>query len=229
MRITYTYNASSQLTVQLAETWRKNAWQNSSRETYTYDRSNYPATKRLENWDTTANSWKNFWLFTFTNNSDGTIDHSLTQEWDTLSSTWRTARKNIYTYDSDKNVTEILGQEWHDNKWENTAKFINTYNAVGKQITSLHQTVYGSSSQLVNNWRWTNTYDNNNYLTTFLYQVWDYSFNLWVNATQEYYTNKPDGKVYQIFTQTWFENDWVDESRKTFFLYYRLHLTAHRS
>jgi hypothetical protein len=217
VRTTYTYNVSSQLTVQLDETWRTNSWQNYSRETSTYNSSN--STTLWERWDTIANRWKNSWFSTFTNNADGTVDHIVGQEWDTLSATWRVTGKETYTYDSDKNVTEILDRNWHNNKWEDAAKLINTYNAAGKQLTSLHQAGYdtGTRNHLVNDWRWTNTYDNNNYLTTFLFQVWDDSpMFQWVNASQWFYTNKPDGKVYQIFTQTWFMNEWIDESRQTF-------------
>ena len=214
---TFAYNTSSQLTSAVRETWHINAWRNLRRETNTYDAYGRLETLVVELWDTLANNWQNFESENFKYNAYGLLDKTISYEWDTLAYAWVTIGRGTLTYDANNNLIEELSEHW-DNGWTNAERYTYTYTSAGKRQTILDQWWYivGTSGYWQNRWTSYYTYDLNNYLIYYLFQVWSFTFNRWDNFTQLFYSNKPDGKIFQVFDQTWYQNEWVDEARYTY-------------
>ncbi|HYK47661.1 MAG TPA: T9SS type A sorting domain-containing protein [Parafilimonas sp.] len=214
---TFNYNTSSQLTSTVRQIWNINAWRNLRRETNTYDAYGRLATMVVELWDTLANGWENFESDSLKYNADGLLSREFGYSWDTVASAWVTSGRATLTYDADKNLTETLSENWH-NGWTNAERYSYTYTTAGKRQTILDQWWYivGNSGYWQNRWTSYYTYDLNNYLIYYLFQEWSFTFNRWNNVTQLFYSNKPDGKIFQVFDQTWYVDEWLDEARYTY-------------
>jgi len=88
------------------ETWTSGSWQNSMKQTNTYDANSYLTNNLTQLWDSPTSSYKDNSQVNYTNNSNGTIQQYISQTWDNGTSSWNNSQRATYTYNSsDKPLT----------------------------------------------------------------------------------------------------------------------------
>lgn len=92
----YTNNSDGTPSQIVIQTWNlvTSAWDNSLRNTFTYNASAQQLTQLIQQWQT--NAWVNFDSTTFTYNGSGMLISSLTQRWN--GSSWDDDSRSTYTY-----------------------------------------------------------------------------------------------------------------------------------
>ncbi|MCG2612189.1 T9SS type A sorting domain-containing protein [Flavobacterium sp. SM15] len=173
---------------QLIESWTNNNWQNMGKTTYAYDANNYMINYQYQIWDTPSSNWKNLVQYNHTNNPNGTLSSYISQNWDEANSVWLDANRAVYSYNPQGSITEIIVEN----------------NLGGNNWANASRTVQ--------------TYDANNYLVNYLFQLWNSSANSWENLFQYNYTNNPDGTINFYIDQNWDEQTttWINSKRVTF-------------
>lgn len=95
-RNTNTYDASKQLTMILGDKWENGAWVNDSKTTNTYNESG-SLTKSVEE-TFTANAWVNSYTTLHSYNATGEVDNIVFQQWNTTLSQWENQLRFVYKY-----------------------------------------------------------------------------------------------------------------------------------
>lgn len=127
------YNASNNITTQIAQTWNPltMAWQTISKTDYAYDGGNLMTeTTQLYNFDT--KDYMNSHRISYTYEG-GNISSETDQSWNTGTSTWVNNERSIYEY-SGANQTKHTEQDWDSstNTWVNDEQTEIAYDASGK-------------------------------------------------------------------------------------------------
>ncbi len=172
--------------------------------------------------ETLTESWLNsVWVNEFKGNNtydtNGYLTYSINQDWIPNSSSWKNTAQYFYTNNSDGNPNIELVQFWDNtNTWIDSHRISYTYTSSKKTFTSLTEIPNGP------NWlpfyREENSYDNStDYLIKNLSQYWNSISSSWVNNSQYFYSNNPNGKVFEILNQTWDipSSQWNNEERIT--------------
>ncbi len=81
-----------------SEMWTSGSWQNSGKQTNTYDGNGYLTNNLTQLWDSPTSSYKNNSQVNYTNNGNGTIQQYILQTWDNATSSWNNSQRAIYTY-----------------------------------------------------------------------------------------------------------------------------------
>ena len=99
-RETYTYNAFNKVLTDIYETWMGINWGNTTKETNTYDNSGYLNSNLLQKWVMMTNLWENSDQSFYTNNAEGYPTQIVTQNWDSDLSVWNNAQRMSFNYTS---------------------------------------------------------------------------------------------------------------------------------
>ena len=119
-RASFTYDGD-QLSEVVYQEWEDGAWENETKEVYTY---NGDVTTVLY-WDWNGNNWSSdeLWTYTRTGNTIELVKQYM------QGGAWQNEEKQIITLNFDEKVTEILDQDWVGNTWVNDE--LTTYNYEG--------------------------------------------------------------------------------------------------
>jgi len=172
--------------------------------------------------ETLTESWVNqAWVNEFKENNtydnSGYLTSKINQNWLTGSNSWQNLGHTVYANNSDGTPNIELVQFWDNtNSWIDSHRISYTYTTSKKMFTSLTETPNGS------NWlpfyREENSYDSSsNYLIKNISQYWNSITSSWVNNSQYFYSNHPNGTVYEILNQKWDipSSQWNNEERIT--------------
>ncbi len=161
------------------EYWENEQWNNSNKTSYTYDENNNVIELIDEVWENYE--WVNYIRDSFTYNNDNLLQEKIREMWD--NDIWNLYSKIIYSYDEYSNLIEKLGQGWN-NGWidDNINSFL--YDENQNQIEWLYQSYY--SGELINMFRYTNDFDENNNEIISIYEDWEND--QWVYDTKYLYT-----------------------------------------
>jgi hypothetical protein len=204
---TYTYDNRNNLLTEISEIWQNNEWVNSSNRIYTYDDRNNQLTYQYQYWQN--NNWEN------SSNRISTYDDRNNQltaiglSWQ--NNDWENIYNEIYTYDDRNNQLTYLSQSWQNNDWENNSKETSTYDDRNNRLTILPQVWQN------NNWensdKYTYTYDDRNNPLTYLWQEWQN--NDWVNSWKVTYTYNDRNYPLTYLSQEWQNNNWENSRNNT--------------
>lgn len=184
-RASFTYNNENKIDVGFYEEWKNNAWQNSLKNTSSYDSNGYLISGLIERWN--DNNWKNDIKVDYSNNSDGLFTQITRQRWNDSSSKWENFSQSTYTYNSSKKVSVETMNIWENNKWIEKIIFTNSYDANGFLVNRLRQDWDDDLSIWINQYQ--SKYDNNQNGTIHqeIAEIWNKSSNSWENLSRTTY------------------------------------------
>lgn len=211
---TITYNVNNQVRVDGIQSWDQSSgsWIQGTRNTNSYNASNLRDSIFGETW--VNGSWQTNFLYTFTYNSDQTVNQVLEQV--NISSNTTILIRQTYSY-PDNTSYQVLTESGNNSTWtvigRSTIHYLGSKNKV---LTSL--TENWINNQWVNGIFQTTTYDNNNYRTNMLSQLWNSTSQSYVNSSQTNYTNSSNGRVAQQVDQQWNTgtNTWVNQTQTNY-------------
>ncbi len=190
----------------VSESWSDNAWENSSKSSFSYNVDDTPSellmaiwsvndwmdmTKSIYGYDANGNtinmttqmnmggSWMNTQVANSTFNSDNLIVETIAQI--TMGGTDLNSGRITYTYDSDDNNTITIGEAWDlpTTSWVNSSKTISTFNS-------------------------------DNLITETVSQSWD---NGWVNSAKSIATYNSSNFLIETVVKSWIGSSWVNSTK----------------
>ncbi|RKR08774.1 putative secreted protein (Por secretion system target) [Flavobacterium sp. 90] len=181
-RASFSYINENKIDVLFYEEWTNNAWQNSSKNTSSYDSNGYLVSGLIQRWN--ENNWKNNIKVDYSNNSDGLFTQITRQKWNDSSSKWENFSQSTYTYNSSKQVSVETMNIWENNKWIEKIIFTNSYDANGFLVNRLRQDWDDDLSIWINQYQ--SKYDNNQNGTIHqeIAEIWNKSSNSWENLSR---------------------------------------------
>lgn len=192
------------VTESIEQEWINSAWQNVSRNTYSYDSSitNYLTTTEI--WDN--NQWVNETQYWPTLDGNGNTIEEVYKAW--VDPSWVNSERYLYEYDGNGKVTVETSQSWNVTEWVNSNRTVYTY-------TNNHLT-----EKLYQQWNvtdWSNvdrhqyTYVNNN-LTEELFQQYISGWNN-VSLIQNSYNSQ--NNIIETLNKRWDNGTWFLEMKYT--------------
>jgi len=100
----------------LYQNWSGTAWENSSKDTYTFNTFGNVEEELSQTWDGAV--WINDYLSTYSYNSNNLQSEYLGQTWD--GAMWVNSVRGFYNYNSNNLVSEYIGQDWDGTVWLNS-------------------------------------------------------------------------------------------------------------
>lgn len=192
-------NATSQT---LSQLWNDatSKWDNYQKGIYTYTTSpTMPSTILYQNYN--GNSWINSRLYTYSYDASWNDTSILIQDWNVANSSW----KNVYLYKylyNNNTVTQFSQYVW-DNasvNWKNDYRINYVLNTAGKIILDSGIKWNSATTSWINNYKSLYSYDANNFLVEYTYNVWD-TLAIQYKPYQKYtYVNNPFGLAIDMFT-----------------------------
>ncbi len=199
-------NATSQTLVQLWDDGNKK-WDNYQKGIFTYTLNpTLPSSVLYQNWVSTNSSWINSRKYTYTYDASGNTTSIITQQWNISNSSWNNLFQDQYAYTPANKVSSFLQQNWDvtNNNWINFNLVNYTYNASNNLIVDSGEKWNNVSSNWVSTYKSQYLY-NNNFLTTWNYNVWDTTSQTYLPNQQYIYTNNLVGNPVEILTLNWNE------------------------
>lgn len=185
----------------LVETWTINAWQNSIKQTHSYDVNGHLIQTLSQQWDVATLSWKDATRSFYTNNPDGTADVVVTQAWDSDAVLWEDVQRTTYTYNASGKVLTSVTEIWLG-FWLNSLKQTNTYDVSGYLTNNLIQT-WVLLSSLWQNLRQVNYTNNpNGTVNQEISQNWDNMALTWNSSSRETFTYTAGNKILTSLTES---------------------------
>ncbi len=173
----YTYDGINNLAEWLNQYWSGSIWRNNSNTLYTYDGNNNLTEELVEQ---NGPVWK----YSYTYDGNNILTEMLAQHWS--DSDWVNIDKCLYIYNGNNKPIEILVQHWDGFGWVISSKYSNKYDGNNNQTESLRQ--YWDDSVWVNIEKYSHTYDGANNLTEEFYQYWNDYDSAWENIERSLYT-----------------------------------------
>jgi len=113
-RNTYSYDSNNYLIEILFEGWGLELeWENSKRSSYSYDENKNLITELKELWDFEL-GWINSERFTYTYDDNSNL---ITEFWEIWESEWQNTERFTYTYDDNNNLIKYLHDKWENQEW----------------------------------------------------------------------------------------------------------------
>ncbi|TPG41564.1 T9SS type A sorting domain-containing protein [Flavobacterium pectinovorum] len=184
-RASFTYNNENKIDVGFYEEWTNNAWQNSLKNTSSYDSNGYLISSLIERWN--ENNWKNDIKVDYSNNSDGLFTQITRQKWNDSSSKWENFSQSTYTYNSSKQVSVETMNIWENNKWIEKILFTNSYNTDGFLTKRLRQDWDDTLSIWVNLYQSNYAKNQNGTIHQEISEIWNKPSNSWENLSRTTY------------------------------------------
>lgn len=104
----YTYNDDGFATQRVHLQFVDGQWQNTLRETYTYDLNNQWSECIREGWHPSSEIWEYFTKTVFERDSFGDIDEEIRYLWDSDTQSWEFSLKRTYFYDAGYATSDLL-------------------------------------------------------------------------------------------------------------------------
>ena len=185
-RYTYSYDSTGNLAKILDQNWKYGEWSNYEQFYFTYDINGRLKNKTLELWG----HWEEYdnWYFeprnrkTYTYDSIGNISVELTEGYVANFINFRNNYEYSYTYDTKRNKLTKVYREWRDNQW----------------------------SALIDQYRYTNTYDSDGNLlscSSEYFSIFDWK---WIKGNRFTYTYDINGYLINAICENSLKDSWEE-------------------
>jgi hypothetical protein len=198
------------------ETWTSGSWQNSMRWLYTYDGSGYLTTSLTQVYDIPTSSYKNYIQTNYTNNSNGTVQFYIIQNWDNPTNAWINSERSTYTYNDSKKPWTIIVEIWASANWQNSMKWLYTYDGNGYLTNNLSQSWDIPTSSYKNNSQTNYSNNSNGTVQHYIFQYWDNPTNAWINSRRITYTYNASNKPLTNIADTWTSGIWQNHVQQSY-------------
>lgn len=214
-RQTYAYDVSFKTLNTVVQTWSLDHWSNYTATSYTYDTYGY-IDSVLTQLSYNDIPFQNNSLSINIHNSDGALEQTINQNWNNTTTSWNNYSKKSFIYNTRKTIDTAITSLWNQSTglWQFNTQSVYTYTGTGKLFFYINQD--WQTSQWVNHWQYTNSYDNYGFVSNVSGEIWDgFDFEKY---NQNTYKNNSDGTINQHVTQYWSTtiNNWVNSNRATY-------------
>jgi hypothetical protein len=186
-----------------------------------YDGVHYNLIERYKyNWSRRYSRWNDPSKTTYTYDENNNMIECITGDYN----------KGTFTYDENNNLIEEYWEDyWGSTKWlysydeyNNLAEKIHQgyerwtylYNENGDMIEEYHYYYIHDQWDILNNWIYTYTYDNNDRVIEMIREVWDNS--TWQNTGKWMYTLDEFDNLTEEIYQTWVDSEWQNIEKWTY-------------
>lgn len=215
--------------------WDYDEWYNDMHMVYTYNAQGLPDVILMQMWDELTSEWEDIFLISYSYNTYYNIDEILMQlnadgTWydfvkvgftynaqqqntqtitmttDLMSGMWENSYRYLFSYNANGWLIEDIGQTWEDDEWVNEEKIEIMYDASGNQ-----------TGQLISGWwdetweiylRYTHTYNAQYFLIHTKEEFWNGED--WENDYLYSYTYDNQGRISEELDQYWTGNSWMN-------------------
>jgi len=139
----------------LSQSYNGSSWDDSDRDSHSYDGSGRLVSTLEENW--TGSAWVNDDRTSYTYDGQNRVVEMLEEQWN--GSTWVNYRKTLYTFAAGR-LTQELEQSWTGSAWQDEERWDYSYDGSGKLTQGDGYDYTGGINPNLED-RWTFTYDSN--------------------------------------------------------------------
>ncbi len=206
---TYTYDSFGKMTSYLRLDRYGTIWENSLRETYTYDQNGLKISEVYEEGIQAGTAWAFTGMETYTYDENGNLTSELYEEWD--GNAWINEELDLLTYDSTGYLIVYEVQGWDGTAWVSWVLFTITNNEEGYPISELLEVWDGTVWEIWS--RSTYTYDTNGSISVVLHEGWDGT--AWENGERETFTYDSHDNLTVYLVELWDGTAWENVERET--------------
>ncbi len=194
-------------------------WNNFTRETYTYDANSNLTLNLTEAYINYLSVFRNDWQTQSTFNSSNDNLLTITQRWDTTGNTWFNKTKYIRSFDGNHHVTQQIFQIWNagTSNWDPNTRIDYIYDANGNPINVEYMNWNSGTSTWQNATRYLYTYNANSLVTENITKIWNLGTTTWDNVNRYTYTYDSNNNNIGYFKETWSVTVWVPQFRYTYY------------
>jgi len=190
------------------EMYLENAWENSSKTSFTYDGNGTRESLVMFTWDSSSGVWTDNLQVLNTNNSNGTVDNSIGQMWS--GGSWSDYSKTTYSYTT-SNLTETkTTQIYESGTWLNDSKHTFTYDSNDNNTVVLSKQWNMMSSSWDNSRQTNLTYNSDDLVTEELSKNWNDSTSTWDNGLRISKIYTTSGFMLESVSEKWLSGAWVN-------------------
>jgi hypothetical protein len=216
----YTYNIEGKRILELHEKWDYNSSDSlyKERENYTYDEAGNLVEILQQEWQMIDSSWYNLEKDLFSYGNDGERLTWTNEIWITSLGEWVGMYNHTYSYGTDGKIVFQKKDKWSyaDSAWINYNRINYSYNDNGDISYELVEKFDN------NTWKnmrlHTYTYDNDNNLIEYLWQLWLSNSSIWGNAELQTYSYDENGNLISESFKVW-EGIWNSHFTKLYTYY----------
>lgn len=222
------------------DSWTDNNWENNFLHSYSYNNNDQIESILQQSWD--GSIYINSGLTNYSNYMGDIVGQTITQSWNNntwinstrivnetvnnllfesefsswFNNTWNNFSLNGYSYDENDYLDYFIQQTWENGAYRNNSQAFYTNNNNGLPTQLIGDSWNTSSNSWQPSYRTTNTYNNDNKITSFLNEIWN--GNGYTNNTRNTYNYDIDGFLVEIVTEFWDLNinDWENSSLITY-------------
>jgi hypothetical protein len=160
-------------------------------------------------WNSSTNRWQGGTIMTYTHDARGNTSQIVFT--DSVSS--QPSSRELYTYNLRKQITEETYQEWVGSAYVNEERYQYTYDAQGNFTLQIGQVWSGTSWTTRSGYRFINTYNTANVLTSRTAEELNTSTGVWEPDRRIIYTVDANNRWAEIVYQEWENGAYVNDGR----------------
>ena len=202
-QVNYSFDANNNL-LGYETQGRNSTWDNTQKNTYTYDNADNCVTELVQGWAPATNSWRNNTYITNTYDNNHNLLTSVKQQWSVSASVWINNRKETATYNTNNEYTSHSVERWNNmtSSWESFSRYLFTYS--NGNLTDLTEEVYDPNTSAYRPvYRVTHSYDGNHRLVGSISQEPNATTMAWENKAKETYTYNSNGNQTVHLNEKW--------------------------
>ena len=229
----YFYDAENRISEHIQQQGAVQNWDNTTRQTYTYDEYGDLTLKTGYRWNESQLVWDTANLTTYEYDEqqrevsrisqiwddecgclqnykqvlktyEGNEMTQLTQYWDGELADWENSEWEHYVYNDAKRVLSELSKHWNTNQeWINYKQFFYEYIADTLLSSSIEQTWDVISESWINNEKGLREYDENGRFVHYLRKAWNFDAGEWENDYQTFLDYDQFGEKALFYDQYW--------------------------
>ncbi len=165
------------------------AWENGSRDLYSYDINDNLLTKTYQTWDVGTSVWVNSTQFNYGYNASNLRIQSIYKQWDIAGASWKNMNRTEWVYLSNTSISSETTSQWNTTSsvWDYSGKNLYTYTAAGYKDLETYQSYNLTSLTWVNSSMKDHNYDANNNEIETLESNWNTTTSTWQIITRKTY------------------------------------------
>ena len=223
----YSYNALSQKTSIVSQSWSDSSWVNSLRQDFYYNDKNQLVNEIVKAWNSQTQAWEYDFQYIYTYDVDGTLLSVLKQFWNRLESRWEDNSMVVFKHDAKGNIIDRQVKFWDSDThtWLNSSRDTYTYDGSNRLIDYTNQMWYANSDHWYYCWRWSWKYDQYGNLRERLFYNGDDT--TWILGSREIYYHSPVSMNSVVLQESQLEIFYPNPARNTLYSSLRGHIRVY--
>lgn len=184
-----TYTPTGQIAEIIVLSNNGTAWENGSRETYSYDAIDNLLSKTYQTWDIGTGAWVNSTQYNYSYNASNLLTQTIFKQWDIPSSSWKNKSRIDKVYLPNTSLSSETWYIWNTtgSVWDYSMRYLYTYTTAGYKDLETTQSYNLTSLTWVNIVLTDHNYDANNKEIETLESNWNTTTSTWQIITRKTY------------------------------------------